>query len=36
VATFKANPKAPGKEFESLTTKVPGALSFRRTIAGKV
>lgn len=25
VATFKASPKAPGKEFESLTTKVPGA-----------
>lgn len=28
VATFKAKPKAPGKELESLTTNVPGN-SFR-------
>lgn len=33
VATFKAKPKAPGNEFESLTTNVPGSLSFNKLIA---
>ena len=32
-ATFKARPKAPGNELLSLTTKVPGALSFSIAMA---
>lgn len=35
VATFSAKPKAPGKELLSLTTKVPGALSFNSWMAEK-
>lgn len=33
VATFRARPNAPGNELESLTTKVPGGLSFSIDIA---
>lgn len=35
VATFRARPNAPGNELESLTTKVPGGLSFSMDIALK-
>lgn len=35
VATFKASPNAPGNEFESLTTKVPGAWLRSILIANK-
>lgn len=35
VATFSAKPNAPGKELLSLTTKVPGALSFNNWMAEK-
>ena len=35
VDTFKARPNAPGKEFESLTTNVPGNLSFNMLMAVK-
>lgn len=35
VATFKARPKAPGKELESRTTNVPGGLSLSIAIAGE-
>lgn len=34
--TFNAKPKAPGKLFESLTTNVPGSLSFNIAIAEKI
>lgn len=35
VATLSARPKAPGNEFESRTTNVPGSLSRNMAIAGK-